>query len=138
MKYSLLLLPLIATCFGCGKSSDTVPASGSVTFAGGPPPAEGTIIFTPVSVAEGFPKRPGRAHFDTSGHFTVTTYQSNDGLLPGTYRPSIECWMGKPDSNDPSSFDRLNHVPKGFQAQEITVSRDSGSVNVSIDIPKKH
>jgi hypothetical protein len=134
LSISALMLCAVS---GCGDSAvRTIPVSGKVTFVGGPPPKNGTIIFTPIKVDEGLPSRPGRAQFDKDGAFTATSFQQGDGLLPGTYHANISCWKGNPDSNDPSSFERLNYVPKDFRPEPITVAADADQVNVEINVPE--
>jgi hypothetical protein len=128
---------LILVLAGCGGDELTiVPVSGKVTYAGGPPPAAGTISFSPVTVEEGFPRRPGQASFQTDGTFEATSFKNGDGLFPGTYTALISCWMGQPISEDPSSFERLNYVPQTYRP-EVVVKRDDESVEVNFDIPKK-
>ena len=127
-----------ATC-GCGdKGLVLVPVSGKVTFAGNTPPRDGTITFTPLKVPEGLPRRPGSAHFNNEGDFQVTSFKENDGLIPGTYYASVTCWMGAPNSSDPSSFERLNCVPKDFQAPPVVVNEADDEVAIVIDVPKKY
>jgi hypothetical protein len=132
---------LLCVCFatvGCGKNGlPLVPVRGKITFNGGPPPAVGTVSFTPISVDPGLPNRPGRAAFDKEGNFQVTSFKENDGLIPGKYHPQVSCWMGAPSSNDPSSFDRLNYVPKTFQPEPIVVNASDGPVEIVINVPKK-
>jgi hypothetical protein len=125
-------------CGGC--SSDklvTIPVSGRVTFGGGACPAEGTIVFSPVAVEKGLTRRPGTARFPQDGGFTVTSFREGDGLIPGRYRPIINCWKGEPRNEDPSSFDRLNYVPANYKADEIVVTRSDARVEVNVDVPKK-
>jgi hypothetical protein len=134
----LITILVVAVIAGCGKSGvPTVPVRGKVTFAGGPPPAEGTITFTAIAAEEGLPRRPGTAHFDQSGEFETTSFTKNDGLIPGKYRPKVTCWTGAPSSGDPSSFERLNAVPVNFQPPDVQVTRDDDAVEVVIDVPKK-
>ena len=129
---------LAGTTCGCGDNGlALVPVSGKVMFAGNAPPRDGTITFTPLSVPEGLPRRPGSAHFDKEGDFQVTSFKENDGLIPGTYYASITCWMGAPSSSDPSSFERLNYVPKDFQAPPVVVKKTDDEVTVVIDVPQK-
>jgi hypothetical protein len=136
---SSLALLLVAAIAGCnGDDKGLVPVSGKVTFAGGPPPANGTITFNPIEVAEGRPRRPGRAQFDKEGAFTVTSYEEGDGLVPGTYHPRIQCWNGTPSSSDPGSYERLNYVPANFEPKPIVVDAESGAVEVTIDVPRKN
>jgi hypothetical protein len=115
----------------------TVPVSGRITFAGSACPAEGTIVFSPVAVEKGLPRRPGTARFQQDGEFTVTSFREGDGLIPGRYRPIISCWKGEPRNDDPSSFERLNYVPSSYKADEVVVSRTEGAVVVKLDVPKK-
>jgi hypothetical protein len=133
-----ILLMSLALFAGCNDSGlPLVPVYGTVTFAGGPPPKPGSITFMPVTVAEGLPRRPGTANFDTSGVFQVTSFRENDGLVAGTYRASIDCWLKDPSASDPTTFERFNAVPKDFQPPEIIVSEDAGKVQVNFDVPPK-
>ncbi len=129
---------LLASIAGCNKSALTiVPVHGKVTFNGGHPPKPGSITFTPIRVAEGFPNRPGTADFGESGEFQITSFRENDGLVPGTYHASVECWMRNPNASDPTTFERFNYVPKGYQTPDITVSADAREVDVNFDVPPK-
>jgi hypothetical protein len=133
----LLALSLFGSIVGCSDNGlGLVPVSGKVTFAGQPPPKGGTITFNPITVQEGLPRRPGTAQFAQDGTFTVTSFKKGDGLVPGTYHPRVACWKAPPDSNDPSSFDRLNYVPKDFQPDPIVVAADADEVDVIIDVPR--
>jgi hypothetical protein len=127
----------IGTVAGCADNGlGLVPVNGKVTFAGQPPPKGGTITFNPITVQEGLPRRPGTAQFTADGSFTVTSFKKGDGLVPGTYHPRVACWKAPPDSNDPSSFERLNYVPADFQPEPIVVEAGADSVDVTIDVPR--
>jgi hypothetical protein len=132
-----LALTLLCIVSGCSDNGlGLVPVSGKVTFVGQPPPKGGTITFNPITVQEGLPRRPGTAQFEQDGSFTVTSFKKGDGLVPGTYHPRVACWKAPPDSNDPSSFDRFNYVPKDFQPEPIVVEADADSVDVTINVPR--
>jgi hypothetical protein len=141
MKNKTLVTMFAALCSAVAGCSDNglplVPVTGTVTFSGGPPPKAGTVTFTPVAIEPGLPNRPGNAAFDTDGRFQVTSFKKNDGLIPGTYHAIVSCWQGTPSSSDPSSFERLNYVPAAFSPDPVVVSADVGSVEVTIDVPKK-
>lgn len=134
----LLVLVMLVACIGCGAERlPTVPVNGRVTFGGGPCPAEGTITFSPISVEQGMPRRPGTAEFKADGNFTATSFVPGDGLLPGRYRANISCWQGEPTSYDPSSFDRLNYVPKSYEPEEFVVESSDETVTLTFDVPLK-
>lgn len=139
-RLSTSFLPLV-TCLSalvflsgcCGPSRPTtIPISGTITFNGSPPPAEGAIYFAPITAAEGFDKRPGRARFDTSGKFSVTSFEDGDGLIPGTYSVQIECWKTAATMEAPFSE---SHVPEGFNAPTLEVPTSGGSQTYNVDVP---
>lgn len=135
----LALLLLLATIGGCGKQGNsTIPVSGKITYGGGEWPASGNITFAPLSVAEGFPRRPGSAAFQQDGSFEVTSFKPGDGLVPGTYSISISCYEQQPVGTDPSSFDRFNAVPKDFKTDDLVIEVDSDPIVVEFDVPKKN
>jgi hypothetical protein len=101
----LLITSSLLLSVGCGRDiPEMVPVSGRVTLAGGAWPKPGVITFAPLKPAEGFPGRPGVAHFDTDGHFVAKTGQY-EGLIPGEYRISVSCWEVVPTgSNDGKGY----------------------------------
>ena len=122
---------------GCGSSGpELIPVEGQVTYGGGPWPNGGVFFFTPVDPESG---RPGSATFDTEGRFTVDSYQVGEGLYPGKYRVTAQCWNGKVVDGMPlpPSF-----VPQKYQSGmssdlEVTVEPGSGSVGVQLDMPMR-
>lgn len=126
----LLLTMVLAT--GCGpKRPDMIPVSGKITFGGAAPPGEGAIYFAPLEVAGGGARRPGRAMFDESGNYQVTSFEDADGLVPGTYRVRVECWKSVPTMDKPGE----SYVPADFAPGELNISADSSSVTHNIDVP---
>jgi hypothetical protein len=92
------LLVLLATASGCGPSRpETVRVSGVVTIDGKTPAGPGLLYFHPIEAAKGFPTRPGNGAFDTTGRYTVKSFVENDGLMPGRYQVSVECWEVPPN-----------------------------------------
>ena len=138
-QFSLISLGISAIfAIGCSGDGDMplVPVTGTVTFAGGPCPREGTITFSPSSVTTGLPRRPGQASFEEDGVYTASSFAEGDGLLPGTYTASFSCWDGSPSSDDPSSFERLNLAPADY-FQEVVVEAGSDGVVANFDVPPK-
>lgn len=134
-----IVLCCLALCamLGCGSSGvQTVPVEGKVTFAGGPPPKPGNIVFNPLGTADGLPRRPGRAQFDAQGNFRVSSFSPNDGLIPGSYQPVIFCWKAMP-SDELGSVEAMNYVPQDFEAPELQVKQEQSEVEVNYDVPLK-
>jgi len=65
---------------GCGSSKKTVRVDGTVTWDGAPV-AGATVTFVPTG--EGGKEAIGLT--DNSGNFELTTFNSNDGAMPGEY-----------------------------------------------------
>jgi hypothetical protein len=118
---------------GCGGSErpSTVPVSGKITFAGGPPPAEGTVNFMALEAAEGFPKRPGAGKFDADGNLTVRSFTEGDGLVPGKYRVRVECWKVPPSMDGPES---VSYVAEDYTVPDLVVPVDGDDIPYNLDV----
>ncbi|MDO4551164.1 MAG: hypothetical protein Q4C96_07940 [Planctomycetia bacterium] len=75
---------------GCGGDRPkTVKVSGKIEFKGfNIPDKGGFLYFAPVNSGM---KRPTASPFDKNGNFQVSTYEKNDGLIPGVYKITLEC-----------------------------------------------
>lgn len=127
------VLMLVAFFCGCKNSSrpTTIPVSGTVTFDGEPPKYVGALYFAPLEIAEGYPKRGGRAIFELDGKFAATSFEDGDGLVPGTYKVRIECWSKPPGMGGSAGVSAL---PKKFEAPNVVVSEDERSVTYDLDV----
>src|SRR6266481_2084761 len=76
----LFLCAVILTTAGCGGLSKPIKVKGIVTLDGKPLPGA-TVTFTPL--AEGH-VASGRT--DQDGSFRLTTFQTDDGALAGSYK----------------------------------------------------
>lgn len=137
-----IALGLLATLafVGCGGGDhpDTIPVRGRLTYGGGDWPKPGRIFFTPLEPAEGFPRHAGTAEFETDGRFRAKTWEEGDGLMPGKYRVSIECWKSPPSMGDPST---LSYVPIDLRIAarsqwEIEVTPGGEALEIERDVPK--
>ncbi len=130
--YRSFLIALLLAAVGCGNSNrpTTVRVSGVVTFDGQPPKHRGGLFFAPLSVAEGYPKRGGRALFELDGKFAATSFEEGDGLVPGTYRVRVESWKQPPSMGKPG----VSNIPNGFEAPELVVSEDERSITYDLNI----
>lgn len=114
----------LAAWWGCGRGTpETVPVRGRVTLRGGPWPQPGVIHFLPHQPHPDYPSRPGWAYFDRDGQFAVTSWRPGDGLVPGTYGVSVECWEVPESMEKPGTGKSC--VPPKYQS-----SRTSGWVVV--------
>jgi len=91
-------LAALAFLVGCSKPSADVgatPVTGTVTLDG--EPVEGaSVAFAPQSAGG----RAAAGLTDASGHFSLTTVQSGDGAMPGTYLVTISKTEGAAISVD--------------------------------------
>lgn len=134
IRIGSLLLCMLA--IGCGNPHGTVKVSGTVTVNGAPPPGPGTVTFTTVTAASGFPTRPAMAKFDTDGEYTTTSYEPGDGLIPGTYKVAVECYETPPNMEGKrvkSYIDAkyMNGETSGF---ELSVEPNSRPIKFDIDL----
>ena len=135
----ILVVVCVLACCGCGGGtrSDLVDMDGKITFGGGVWPTEGTLFFMRVEVSEGERNRPARADFDKEGNFRVGSYEKDDGIYPGKYIVSVECWKVKPSAAGPG----VSYLPKKFQSAQTSgltmdVPPGSGALQVEWDVPK--
>lgn len=79
----LLLVAFTAALSGCGDGRPSrVQVSGQVLIDG-KPLTQGNIKFVPEGA------RPSAGKLDENGRFTLTCYDGNDGVIPGTHRVQI-------------------------------------------------
>jgi hypothetical protein len=95
----LLLVILLVVLTGCGGKG-TIPVKGVVTLEG-MPVSDATVVFMPDGPAGG---RPASGFTLSDGTFQLTTYQPDDGALPGTYRVLIQKTVAV---KEPSAAERL-------------------------------
>ncbi len=122
---------------GCSKSgAKTTPIAGRITLSGGAWPKAGSLSFHPLEAPVGLPKIPGSADFMPDGSFTASTFKSNDGLAPGRYRVTVDCWEQRPLDGQPG---KNCYVPEKYRnlkttPLELTVAPGTKQTDVSFDI----
>lgn len=134
IQLGALLFCMAAT--GCGNPHGTVKVSGTVTVNGQPPPGPGTVTFTTVTAADGFPTRPAMAKFGSDGQYVTTSYEPGDGLIPGTYKVAVECYETPPNMEGKrvkSYIDAkyMNGETSGF---ELTVEPKDRPIRFDIEL----
>ena len=131
-----LMAALMCTLVGCGNPHGTVKVSGKVTVKGQAPPGPGTITFTVVEPASGFPNHPAMAKFGEDGRYTVTSYEPGDGLLPGKYKAAVECYETPPNMEGKPVKSHIakkymNGETSGF---ELNIEPKSKPVEFNLDL----
>ncbi len=113
-----VVVAALLACAGCrSERPSTVPVSGRVTFDGDAPPTAGRLYFRIDPPPPGFPPRPTVATFDRWGHFHVATPEGRNGLAPGRYTITVECWETPPKKDGPPS---RSYVPHHYQCPTCT------------------
>jgi hypothetical protein len=132
----LVVAVVAAFAAGCGEQRGLVQVKGRVTFDGGSPPKTGRITFGPVKAADGYPQRPGQANFDADGNFEVSSYQSGDGLTPGSYRINVLCVEREP-APVPGGLEAVTYVAPNYKGQEVVVAAGSKPIELNVEVPLK-
>lgn len=109
--YCVICLAILAGCENNGDLPATYPVTGSVTFKN-KPVASGTITFHPIA-ADG---NPAVSLIDEQGRFELTTYDKNDGAVPGFHNVTIVV----APRMDGSSAGEADVIPAVYNRPETT------------------
>jgi len=111
---SLLVVALLASvlAIGCGQQGadrpKTVPVTGTVTHNG--EPVEGaTVAFQPVGGSKG-----AVGVTDASGKYALTTFESDDGAVPGEYKVKVFKYKVEGSEGGVADTDSADYVPPGM------------------------
>jgi hypothetical protein len=99
-QFGFVLLSLSVVLTGCGDSGsgvDTARVSGKVTVAG---QSTANIIVSFVPEGGG---RPASGTTDASGNYTLATYTSGDGAVPGKHKVVFSFAQDPPPSDQPDA-----------------------------------
>jgi hypothetical protein len=123
--------PALAVLFGClagcgGRpgGAPTLPASGTVLY-NGQPVADVQVVFTPHA------GRPAMADTDAGGHFTLMTFEPDDGAVPGKHKVAIvdrqRRWVPDPKAAPPPTRfpERYQSVAKTPWEVEVKAGSDN-------------
>jgi hypothetical protein len=124
---------MLMLCAGCGSNPeayDVVPVTGVVTCQGRPV-ANAIVNFTPQADPSRPQGRPGRVALgrtDEQGHFRLTTYQNDDGAIPGKHVVTV----GLDSGDDSASVLAAKKFPCRDASREVTVA--AGMAEITIDL----
>ena len=123
-------MPLVASLIvGCGSDPEhyeIVPVSGILTCEG-QPVANAMVNFTPIadeSRKEGRPGRLALGRTDETGHFTLTTYENNDGAIVGRHVVTVSAGFDE-------SAGEMSEFSCSASSKEVTV--EAGMDDIKID-----
>ena len=125
---------LMSLMIGCGNPHGTVKVSGNVVVDGQPPPGPGTLSFTVVEPASGFPSRPAMAKFGNDGKYVVTSFDPGDGLVPGKYKVSVECYETPPNMEGKPVKSYIDAEYMNGETSGLELDIEPGSSPVVFDI----
>jgi hypothetical protein len=120
---SLMLATVTAGCGPTGRAP-TAPASG-VLQADGRPLGSVNVTFTPTS------GRSASATTDESGSFTLSTFTSGDGAVPGTHRVTLS--LSTVDIPMPGTPEAATYVPP--KAPFASTYLGLGTTDLTVDLP---
>jgi hypothetical protein len=130
-RYSRLLLFLactgltLAAC-ACGKGQKEVhPVEGQVLDANDQPAAGALVIFHPVKADDPDLNKP-RAYVDDKGHFSLTTYEKEDGAAEGDYVVTVEWRPRKKTPFDKAGKDQLEGRYSNPKTSSLRATVDKG------------
>ncbi len=120
---------LVSMCvIGCSGAPDdrpaVVPVTGKITYKG-KPVAEAFVTFS----SEKSP-RPANGTTDSDGRFSLTTFSTDDGAIPGEYQVLVTKSVSRGVSSDPglaNAPDLSKGLPTGYSS---AVSEKTGKVNL--------
>jgi hypothetical protein len=100
---AVVALPILALLLGCDEASrlTTIPVSGKVTYHG-QPVSQGTVTFQPVKLSEGLPRRPAMGTLQSDGTYQLSSFQHNDGVIPGEYQVIVISITSGPTPEQPN------------------------------------
>lgn len=135
--FSAFLLPLVFI-IGCGGSK-THPIHGTVVFTGNPEPAKElvgySITLEPESPDAEGKKNSGSGLIAADGTFKISTFEQNDGAVPGKHKVAITPPVQNGDGPVPKRLIPTRYGDLGTSGLIIHV--EAGKPDVKLEISQK-
>jgi len=135
-------LLLLAVAAGCGESlPPTVSVEGKVTWQG-KPLTDGTVMFHPVAIPEGSPRRPATCELGPDGTYRLSTFRRQDGVVPGRYAVVIHSYTSQPTLENPDA-PWIWRIPERYgdperSGFEVTIPDDAaGTLRFDFDLTEE-
>ena len=137
LRFSTFLLPLIFV-IGCGGTK-THPLNGTVVFTGGTELAKELVGYSitlepEAPNAEG-KKNSGSGLIAADGTFKISTFEQNDGAVPGKHKVAITPPVQNGDGPAPKPLIPSRYGDLGTSGLIINV--EAGKPDVKLEVSKK-
>lgn len=126
---AVLLVTCVALLIGCDGRPKRVGVSGQITIDG-EPLQMGVVYFAPEGT------RPSMGTIGESGRYTMSCYEDDDGVIPGTHRVSIAAmdvlgpnriqWYAPPKYANFETSGLTVTIDKATEEQNFELSWDGG------------
>jgi len=126
-----ILMTSVIQLEGCSGRKDenlpeTVAISGTVTYQGKPVPGA-TVMLYPVQG-----RKPASGLSDDTGQFTLTTFNKNDGALPGEHKVTVNAY-----ESTPTGLSMKSSVPEKYANQSsspltVTISKTDPELKLEL------
>lgn len=131
MRVLLMLTSLcMIGCRGGVSRPKTIPMTGVVTVKG-KPLANGTVTFHPKS------GRPATGQTDEEGKFTLMTFFTGDGAIPGEYVVTVAPPPWEPPANNPYAIPDQKYLKSKFNPIYTSQSQTPLKAVISADGPRE-
>jgi hypothetical protein len=130
------VLTLTVALIGCGSGgdfADTVPVSGTINL-GGAPLAGAKVTF----VVKGTEGRSASGLTDDSGKFKLTTFDTDDGAIPGDYVVTVSIPKADPESDAIDISDGDGDFGEAYEAGMENASEGGKTEDVYARVPSKY
>ncbi len=136
-RLSLFLLPLVFI-IGCGGPK-TVPVNGTVVFTGTTETAKELAGYS-ITMEPETPNAEGKKHsgsglIGADGTFKISTFEQNDGAVPGKHKVAITPPVQNGDGPAPKPLIPTRYGDLGTSGLIINV--EAGKPNVKLEVSKK-
>ena len=125
LRAAFLSTALVAVLFaGCDNRPERVPVSGTVTIDG-QPVEHGQIMVVPTGM------RPAYGDLGPGGKFTLTTFEDDDGVVPGTHKVTVSAT----EPQGPSA--QKWHAPQRYAdltQSDVTVTVDGPTDDLKVEL----
>jgi hypothetical protein len=138
----ILAAAMTPACAPGPQPAALISVHGRVTLNGGSWPNPGILTFEPIDPKDAESKI-GVAAFDTEGTFRAISRDLREGLHPGYYKVTVNCWQIVPASGEEGGAPVLaEYVPEAYRQASSTrlslvLEPDDGETEVLLDVTSR-